>query len=93
MLRRQRVPHLQAQGEVKGTVPPPQNWLQRLFSTSSPHRTPAPGIGENTTVAPISASAIASAENTLRWISKVPGSDRAQHRIGVILEMIKGLNV
>jgi len=41
----------------------------------------------------MSTNAIASAENALTWISKVPGGDKAQVRIGVALEMIKGLNV
>jgi hypothetical protein len=49
--------------------------------------------GEKMAIVPISTSAIASADNALRGISKIPGGYRAQVRIGAALEMIKGLNV
>ncbi|KAF9508218.1 hypothetical protein BS47DRAFT_244766 [Hydnum rufescens UP504] len=78
---------------MKETVPPSQNWLQRFFSRFRPHRAPAAGADDNTAAVPISTNAIASAESALRWISRVPGSETVQIRIGAALEMIKGLNV
>ncbi|KAF9508210.1 hypothetical protein BS47DRAFT_244185 [Hydnum rufescens UP504] len=68
-----------------------QSWLQRTFSHFRWHRSSAPG--ESTTVGPISAGAIASAESALGWISNVPGGHAAQVRIGVALDTIKELNV
>ncbi|KAF9513078.1 hypothetical protein BS47DRAFT_1344594, partial [Hydnum rufescens UP504] len=76
---------------MRKTAQPSQSWLQRLFSHFRPHRSTVPR--ENAIVGPISASAIASAESVLRWISKVPGGHTAQVRIGVALDTIKGLNV
>ncbi|KAF9513215.1 hypothetical protein BS47DRAFT_1362560 [Hydnum rufescens UP504] len=77
-------------------TPEDSNWIIGLdannWESEGAWIFPAPGVGKNMAVVPISASTIPSTENTLRWISNVPGGDRAQRRIGVILEMIKGLN-
>src|ERR1700676_3157277 len=73
------------------TTRPSQTWLQRALSRFGWHRAPVQGTGENPIARPT--GAIASAESALLWISKVPGGHRAQVRIGVALDMIKGVNV
>ncbi|KAF9509193.1 hypothetical protein BS47DRAFT_1349394 [Hydnum rufescens UP504] len=78
---------------MKDTIAPPPRWLQRLLLRFRPHRDTAPGTGQSTVVGPISTNAIASAESALRWISKVPGSDKVQMRIRGALEVIKEVNV
>ncbi|KAF9503728.1 hypothetical protein BS47DRAFT_1369324 [Hydnum rufescens UP504] len=58
-----------------------------------PHRATAQGMEENVVVGPISTNTIAAAEGALRWISKVPGGNKAQVRIRGALEAIKGLTM
>ncbi|KAF9510682.1 hypothetical protein BS47DRAFT_50689 [Hydnum rufescens UP504] len=72
---------------------PAWTWLRRLFPCCGSHQNLEDVMEEKTVVPPVSASAMASAERALRWISKVPGARRAEVKIGSALEMIKGLNV
>ncbi|KAF9503726.1 hypothetical protein BS47DRAFT_776184 [Hydnum rufescens UP504] len=78
---------------MKETTPSSLKWLPRLLSRFRPRRATVQGTGEITIVGPISMNAIASAESALRWISKVPGGDKVQVRIGGALQVIGGLNV
>ncbi|KAF9503724.1 hypothetical protein BS47DRAFT_776310 [Hydnum rufescens UP504] len=90
---RKRILRIQARGEMKDTRVLSPKWLQRLSSRSRPHRATTQGTGQNSVVGPISTNAIASAESVLRWVSKVPGGDKVQVRIGDALQVIKRLNV
>ncbi|KAF9508216.1 hypothetical protein BS47DRAFT_1366112 [Hydnum rufescens UP504] len=93
IFRHLRIPDPHPYGEMRGATQSSQTWLQHLVSCFRPHRGTAQGTGETAIVGPISTGAIASAESALRWISNVPGGHTAQVRIGVVLDIIKGLNV
>ncbi|KAF9514806.1 hypothetical protein BS47DRAFT_1381836, partial [Hydnum rufescens UP504] len=87
------IPDTQAHGQMKERIPSSPKWLPRFLSHFRPCRAAAQGMEENAVVGPISMNAIAAAEGALRWISKVPGGDKAQVRIGGALEAIKGLTM